>query len=370
MIHLPPREKWMRLALELAEKGRFSTSPNPMVGAVLVRENKQIAQGCHQKYGGPHAEIIALRRAGRKARGSTLYVTLEPCASWGKTPPCVTAILESGIREVFIGALDPNPKNHGKGIRALKNAGVKVAGGILASEVQKQNEAFFKYVRTGLPFVTLKMAQSLDGKIATRTGLSRWISSEAARDFVHRLRAEQDAILVGTQTLLKDNPLLSPRVNPNGLIQKGKPWRVVLDARLRISPTARIFRGEQITVIAISEKIVKGLPAKTKKWNGRVTLLPVAEHQGHLDLKDLLTRLGALGIAKLLVEGGGETAWSFLEAGLVDKFYWIVAPKFFGGTQAKTSVEGPGVRIPSQAIRPSSLKCTPLGEDWLFEGNF
>ncbi len=369
MSLLPP-EKWMRRALELGEKGRFSTSPNPMVGAVLARAGKQIAEGYHEKYGGPHAETIALKKAGPRARGGSLYVTLEPCATWGKTPPCVAAILESGVREVFIAAVDPNPKNSGKGILALTKAGIKVRKGILSSEVQLQNEAFFKYARTGLPFVTLKMAQSLDGKIAARSGLSRWISSGVSRDFVHRLRAEQDAILVGTQTLLKDDPFLSPRFNPSGLIQKGKPWRIVLDRRLKISPAARVFRGEQITGIAISEKIFKNLPAKTKKFKNSCILLPIPERQGKLDLRSLLKRLGGLGVAKLLVEGGGETAWSFLEAGLVDRFFWIVAPKFLGGSQAKTSVEGRGVARPSQAIRPKRLTCEPLGEDWLFEGRF
>ncbi len=361
-------EKWMRLALQLAEKGRCSVSPNPMVGACLVRGHRVVAEGYHEAFGGPHAEVLAIKRAGSRARGATLYVTLEPCSTWGKTPPCVAAIVRAGIRNVVIGSLDPNPKNHGRGVRALKKEGVRVRAGILSEEVKEQNNWFFKYVHAGLPYVTLKMAQSLDGKIATRTGASRWISSPLSRAFVHELRAGQDAILVGKNTLFKDDPYLSPRIK-SGTLQPGKPWRVVLDPKFQVSLKARIFRGEQLTVVVVSEKIKKGSEKKNGFYPG-CALLPIREKRGRLDLGDLLKNLAALGIAKLLVEGGGELAWSLLEAGFVDKAYWIVAPKILGGRSAKTSVEGKGVLTPSQAIAGKIVKTFQSGEDLVIETEF
>ncbi|MBI3313097.1 MAG: bifunctional diaminohydroxyphosphoribosylaminopyrimidine deaminase/5-amino-6-(5-phosphoribosylamino)uracil reductase RibD [Candidatus Omnitrophica bacterium] len=357
-------EYWMRQALKLAEKGRCSVSPNPMVGACVIRNGKKAGEGYHEKYGEPHAEVHALRRAAKLAHGATLYVTLEPCSTWGKTPPCVAAIVKAGIRHVVIGAYDPNSKNHGKGVKALRKSGVKVTIGILAEEVARQNESFFKWTKTGLPFVTVKMAQSLDGKIAAANGSSRWISSPPARQFVHRLRAEHDAILIGKNTLLIDNPKLSPRFKIKNLLP-GKPWRIVMDPRLEASPRARIFQGDQLTIRAIPEKKMKAFGKKA-----RGVLLPVAEKKGRLDLKDLLKKCSSLGVAKILVEGGGETVWSLLREGLVDKAYWIVAPKIIGGKSAKTSVEGEGVLNPNRAIPCHVQSVSPLGEDWLFELSF
>ena len=324
---LTQHKRWMRLALELAQKGKLLTSPNPMVGACVVRAGKLVSSGYHQKYGGDHAEVIALKKAGARARGATLYVTLEPCSTWGKTPPCTAAVLNAGIKEVIVGSFDPNPRNHGTGIRALKKEGIRVIANVLSGEVEKQNEAFFKYVKTRLPFITLKMAQSLDGKIATYKGLSRWISSPASREFVHRLRAEQDAILVGGNTLRLDDPLLSPRLSKKngGLIPAGKPWRVALDKDFKTPASARIFKGNQLTFLAVSEKRIH---ARREKKS--FTLIPVAEKKGRLDLKELLRKLADLGVAKLLVEGGGELAWSLINEKLVDKIFWIVAPKILG----------------------------------------
>jgi diaminohydroxyphosphoribosylaminopyrimidine deaminase/5-amino-6-(5-phosphoribosylamino)uracil reductase len=235
-------EFWMARALHLAERGRLSVSPNPMVGACVVGASRLIAEGWHQRYGGDHAEIIALKRAGMRARGAVLYVTLEPCSSWGKTPPCVSAIIRAGIRQVVIGSRDPNPRHRGRGITMLKRAGITVHASVLAGEVARQNEAFFKYIRTGLPFVSLKMAQSLDGKIASVSGSSRWISSALARGFVHRLRAAHDAVLVGTRTLLMDDPRLGTNAK-NRPSPSEKPWRVALDPRVEVSPSARILSG-------------------------------------------------------------------------------------------------------------------------------
>jgi len=359
-----PYQKWMRLAIELAEKGRYTASPNPMVGACVVKKNRVIAQGYHQKYGAPHAEINALKKAGSRSRGATLYVTLEPCSSWGKTPPCTTEIIRSRVRRVVIGATDPNPQNHRGGIRALKKAGIQVQTGILAAEVQRQNESFFKYMQTGLPFVTLKMAQTLDGKIATCTGSSRWISSPPAREFVHRLRAEQDAVLVGKNTLLTDNPFLSPRVKIKNKNPQ-KPWRVVLANGVKLSSRARIFKGKQLTFLVVSEK---GMPNNRNEKEGSRVYLPVSERKGRLNLRELLKKLAKLGVAKMLIEGGGETAWSFLQANLVDKVFWVVAPKIIGGRTAKTSVEGEGIQDLDHSIRFKSMNVSSIGSDLLIEG--
>lgn len=350
--------EWMRQALALAEKGRFTTSPNPLVGACVVKKGRLIGSGYHKIYGGDHAEVTALKKAGRAAQGATLYVTLEPCATWGKTPPCADAILKSGVREVVIGSLDPNPKNRNKGIALLRKSGLRVTSGILSAEVRQQNDFFFKFMNERMPFVTLKMAQSLDGKIATKTGHSRWISSKPAREFVHRLRAEQDAILVGKNTLLQDNPKLSPL---DKRPRQGRPWRIALDPRGEVSRKARIFEGDQLTFLAVSKKHVKKASA---------ILLPVSEKNGRLNLPELLRKLAALGVAKLLVEGGGELAWSLIEQKLVDKFYWIVAPKIIGGKNAKTSVEGEGVRFASDAFDCDITEIQKLGEDLLIEGTF
>lgn len=359
---------WMRRALLLAEQGRYTTSPNPMVGACLVKNGKLIAEGFHKKYGGDHAEVEAFKKAGIRAKGAMLYVTLEPCATWGKTPPCTSAILNAGVREVVIGATDPNPKNRNKGIAALRKAGIRVVSGILENEVCRQNDFFFKYTATRRPFVTLKMAQSLDGKIATRTGHARWISSKASREFVHYLRAEQDAVLVGTHTLKLDDPMLSPR-HGNFERREGKPWRIALDPRFEISPKARIFKGNQLTILVVSDKVAKSKRFHDSKMPS-CAVIPVKEKKGRLDLNELLIKLGSLGVAKLLVEGGGELASSFIEQGLVDKFYWIVAPKIIGGRTAKTSVEGEGVKFASDAFECKITDLSDLDGDLLLEGKF
>lgn len=353
-------EVWMSRAIELAEKARGKTSPNPLVGAVLVRGTKKISEGYHPYYGGSHAEIIALQKAGKKVKGSILYVTLEPCSSWGKTPPCVETLLTSGIKRMVIGSLDPNPKNHSMGIQRLKKAGISVRAGLLKDKVEIQNQFFFKAMRTGFPFVTLKMAQSLDGKIATRKGESRWISSAPARQLVHELRSQADGVLVGKNTALLDNPMLQ---GVNG--RADKPWRIVIDPDLQISSRARIFQGPQLTFEVISEKKIKQI-AKRPLKKGRI-LLPVRLHKGKIDLKALLKALVPLGVHHLLVEGGGEIAWSFLSEGLVDRLIWIVAPKIIGGRDAKTSVEGEGIENLQKAIGLKWEKVYRLGPDWVFE---
>jgi len=349
----------MRRALEIAERGEGKTSPNPLVGAVVVRGNRLVSEGYHAYFGGAHAEAVALRKAGARAKRATLYVTLEPCSSWGKTAPCVDAVISSGIASVCIGSPDPNPRNHRAGISKLRQTGLNIRVGILKREVQEQNRGFFKAMRTGYPFVTLKMAQSLDGKIATRLGHSRWISSEASRRFVHQLRDSADAVLVGKNTALLDNPRLQGTKGGN------RPWRIVLDPDGRVSPKARVFEGVQPTLLAVSEKKLKQILVRNGS-KGHV-VIPVPERKGRLELKELLKRLASLGIHRLLVEGGGEVAWSLIEQKMVDRVIWIVAPKIVGGRDAKTSVEGEGVAVLEKAFPLQWEKSYRLGRDWVFE---
>lgn len=357
----------MRQALRWAEKGHCAVSPNPKVGACVVARGELVGKGFHAFYGGPHAETVAIRSAGKRAKGASLYVTLEPCSTWGKTPPCTDAILRAKIREVIIGSEDPNPLHRGKGVRILRKAGIRVRVGTLRREVERQNEAFFKWVTRRLPFVTLKMAQSLDGKIATCQGRSRWISGKASRVFVHQLRLESDAILVGKNTFLKDNPRLSPRLS-HPLKPVDKPWRIVLDPRGEGRPGSRVFQGEQATFTVVSERFAKKILRK-KDPSGRIWL-PVAEKNGQLDLKDLLSQLAPMGVGRLLAEGGGEVAWSLLRQKLVDRIVWIIAPTVLGGRNAKTSVEGEGIQDLRKAFRCREWTVNRLGEDLVYEGRF
>lgn len=357
----------MRRALSLAEKGRFTVSPNPMVGACVVSGKKLVGAGFHEKFGEAHAEPEALAKAGKKARGATLYVTLEPCSTWQKTPPCVTAIQKSGINRVVIGCLDPNPLNHGKGVRFLRKQGIAVTVGILENEVRRQNEGFFKYVTEKRPFVTLKMAQTLDGKIATRQGLSRWISSPPSREFVHKLRAEHEAVLVGKNTFYQDDPRLTVPTGSRSLAA-GKPWKIVGVSAKGWSPKARVFEDDRVTILVFPERDLKAVVRRAEKQKGTLMLLPVREKRGRIEVRELLKKLASLGITKLLVEGGGEWAWSFLEAGCVDRAFWILSPKIFGGRCAKTSVEGSGVRTPDEAFFFKTTGMRRSGDDWIFEG--
>jgi diaminohydroxyphosphoribosylaminopyrimidine deaminase/5-amino-6-(5-phosphoribosylamino)uracil reductase len=264
----------MRLALKLAQKGRGYTSPNPVVGSCVVKNGRLVSSGHHRSFGGSHAEVEAIRKAGRNALGSDLYVTLEPCSTFGKTPPCVPLIAEAGIKRVIIGTTDPNPKHKGRGISELRKKGIRVMTRVLSKEAEKQIEAFRKWVQTGIPFVTLKMAQSLDGKIAAASGESRWVSGARARAWVHELRASHDAVLVGKNTVLWDDPRLTAR---NGRFRKD-PWRIVLDERGAISPKARIFGEGGPTVLACS---ARWFSRAAKKFRAtRVHLIPLRSRSG------------------------------------------------------------------------------------------
>jgi diaminohydroxyphosphoribosylaminopyrimidine deaminase/5-amino-6-(5-phosphoribosylamino)uracil reductase len=323
----------MARAIELARRGRFGAHPNPMVGAVLVKGGRIVGEGAHLRFGGPHAEINALRSCGGTPRGASIYVTLEPCSTYGKTPPCTEALIKAGVKSVFIGAPDPNPANGGKAAAKLRRAGLKVRTGLLRRECEALNPAFNKFMRTGLPYVTLKIAQSLDGKIADAAGRSRWISSPQARREAHRLRAEADAVLAGIGTVLADDPLLNVR----GVKVPRQPWVVALDSSFRVPRRARIFGNERVIVATTRRASVTAM----KKLGRDVKILVLPSDGGRVALPALLKALGGLGISHILVEGGGRVVGSFISQGLADRFICFVSPLVIGGTASKSSVAWP-----------------------------
>lgn len=358
-------EKYMRLALELAEKGRGLTSPNPCVGAVVVKDGRIIGKGYHKKAGGPHAEIYALRQAGRRAKGATLYVSLEPCRHYGRTPPCTDTIISSKVKRVVAAMKDPNPLNNGKGLMILKRNGIRVKVGILEDEVRRLNETFVKYITTKIPFVTVKSAQSLDGKIATRSGDSKWITCECSRKFTHRIRSQADAILVGVETILKDNPLLSVRPKNKNLKQ---PAKIILDSRLRTPVVARIFSKDSPgeVIIATTKVASKNRQRALKKKGAEILVIKSKDKK--VDIKSLLRILARKEFAHILIEGGGEVIASAFEANVVDKALFFIAPKIIGGKQSPTSVEGIGINRISQAIRLRDIRLERICDDFLVEG--
>lgn len=356
-------ETYMKLALELAEKGRGKVNPNPMVGAVIVKDGKILGKGYHQVYGQAHAEVNAFKDAQEDVSGATLYVTLEPCSHYGKTPPCADKIIEKKIGKVIIGSLDPNPLVAGKGCEKLKNAGIEVVTGVLEEECKRLNEIFMKYIVTKKPFVIMKAAMSLDGKIATSSGESKWITGEISRKAVHELRSEISAIMVGVDTVIKDNPELTCR------IENGKnPIRIVVDSTLRIPIESKVIEGghKVNTIIATTEK------ADSEKIllleNLGVRLLKCKSKEGRVDLQDLMTKLGELKIDSILLEGGATLNFSALEEGIVDKVQIYIAPKIIGGENAKTPVGGKGIDILREAFRVEKLTSRLLGKDILLEG--
>jgi diaminohydroxyphosphoribosylaminopyrimidine deaminase/5-amino-6-(5-phosphoribosylamino)uracil reductase len=352
-------ERYMGRALQLARRGMGAVSPNPMVGAVIERAGRIIADGWHRKFGADHAEIDALKRASRSVRGATIYVTLEPCCHWGKTPPCVDTLMEQGIKRVVMATLDPNPLVDGKGAQILRDHGIEVTVGILEQAARLLNEAYFHYIRTGLPFITIKYAQSLDGRIATLQGNSRWISSERARKFTHRLRARHDAIMVGRGTVLADDPLLTVR------LAKGKnPLRICLDSKLRIPLSAQVLRDDGKTVIVTTAEHEKEKTAAIQK-QGKDVLVVQSGADGRVTLKPLMKALAERGIASILVEGGAEVITSLLKEGLVNRMVVIIAPLILGkGTEAIGDL---GIIDLKRAIRPSSYKVSRIGADVIFD---
>ena len=354
-------KNYMSLALSLAERGRGWTSPNPMVGAVLVKEGRIIGQGWHKRRGGLHAEREALADCRESPAGAALYVTLEPCCHYGRQPPCTDAILAAGISRVAVGALDPNPLVSGKGVGILRAHGIPVETGVLQKECDRLNRAFFHYITTKRPYVTMKYAMTLDGKIATRTGASRWITGEEARRRVHRDRHANAAILVGVGTVLADDPLLTCRLEGGR-----QPLRVVCDTCLRTPLDSQIVRtAREFPTVLAAGPVEPEAAAPYEAAGCQVWTLPL--RAGRVDLSALMDRLGEAEIDSLLLEGGGTLNWSMLEAGLVQRVQAYIAPKLFGG-EAKSPVSGAGVALPGQALRLRDLTVTRIGEDILLEG--
>lgn len=352
---------FMRRALALAARGRGKTSPNPMVGALVVRDGSIIGEGWHKRAGEPHAEILALQQAGRRARGAELYLTLEPCAHFGKTPPCTKAIIASGIRRVSIAMLDRNPLVFGRGKTALKRAGIEVLIGDGEAEARKLNEAFVFAMERRRPFVIAKFAASLDGKLATARGDARWITNEVSRRFAHRLRDEADGVLVGSGTILTDDPMLTVRL----VRTDHQPLRIVLDSRGRIPKSAKIFDTTQAPTLYVTTAEVA---ERRKHELCGVELLPLPLTDGHLDLTSLIVELHRREVRSLLVEGGPGLLTVFFEANLVNKVYAFLAPLLIGGREAPTAYEGRGVEWLADATRLRDVEIRRLGDNVVVSG--
>ncbi len=358
--------QYMQRALELAARGRGRTSPNPMVGAVLVKEGRVVGEGFHPRAGAPHAEIYALQQAGEAARGATLYVTLEPCCHYGRTPPCTQALIAAGVAEVHIAMLDPNPRVAGKGRAELEAAGIRTVVGECEEEARALNEVFAHWITTGRPFVIAKFAMSLDGKIATRTGDARWISGPEARRLVHEVRDQVDAILVGAGTVIADNPQLTTRLEKEDVRH---PLRVVLDSRGRIPLTARVFDPALPgrTLVAATEAAPPDY-RKALNERGIETLVLPPDERGRVDLEALLDELGQREVTSLLVEGGGTVLGSFFDRRLVNKVLAFVAPLIIGGHDAPQPVGGEGVERLADAPRLERVNWQRVGNDVLVTG--
>ncbi|MBR2179017.1 MAG: bifunctional diaminohydroxyphosphoribosylaminopyrimidine deaminase/5-amino-6-(5-phosphoribosylamino)uracil reductase RibD [Selenomonadaceae bacterium] len=352
---------YMQEALRLAANARGRTSPNPLVGAVIVKEGRVIAEGWHRQAGTPHAEIHALNMAGELAKGATLYVTLEPCSHFGRTPPCADAIVQAGVKRVVAAMSDPNSKVAGRGFQILKDAGIEVEVGVLEEEARKLNEVFIKWVTTDKPFVTLKTAMSLDGKIATATGQSRWITSETSRQRVHELRDINDAIMVGIETVLKDNPLLTTRISA------GKsPIRIVVDSNARTPLASNIVTNHQAkTIIAVTENAPIDRVNALKQSGIEIVFAGDGER---VDLNVLMNKLAKHDITSILLEGGGTLNFGMLEAGLIDKVCAFIAPKIIGGRSALTPVEGTGFENLIDAINIEDISIEKIDDDILITG--
>ncbi len=358
----------MRLALRLARRGRGHTSPNPMVGAVLVKRGKVIGQGWHHRAGCPHAEIEALRDAqatGNDPKGSTLYVTLEPCCTQGRTPPCTEAIKSAGIKQVIIGATDPNPAHSGKAFRLLARAGIRVIHGLLAEETSELNESFNHWITHRTPFVSVKAAMTLDGKIATASGESKWITGEKSRAYGMKLRQGSDAILVGINTVLADDPSLTVRAPKLG--RPSPKRRVILDSSAQTPLSARVISDEfrEFTTVVVTKSASRRSVTALSK---RVRILIAPERNGKINLRWLLKKLGAEDVTSLLVEGGGEVNAAFLLGGLAHRVAFFYAPKILGGRDARKGVGGEGIERLSEAIKLREVTWKKLGPDLLLTG--
>jgi diaminohydroxyphosphoribosylaminopyrimidine deaminase/5-amino-6-(5-phosphoribosylamino)uracil reductase len=354
-------EYYMKQALRLARKGLGKTSPNPMVGALIVKNDRIIGQGYHRHYGGKHAEVNAIEDAREDIGGATMYLTLEPCCYHGKTPPCVDAIIQKNIGRVIMGSLDPNPRVNGKSVEILRQRGIEIKVGVLEEECRSLNEAHFKYMTTGVPLVTVKFAQTLDGRIATATGNSQWISSSASRRFAHRLRALSDAVMVGVGTIITDNPQLNVR-----LVRGRNPARVVLDSSLRIPLDSRVLADrESAPVIVATTSRADGERLSALCQMGIEVLVTREDEHGEVDLCQLLEMLGQRGISSVLVEGGAEIITSLLRLHLVDRLVVITAPRIMGkGVEAVGELN---INAVDQTLQLSFRRVYRRGEDLIIE---
>mgnify|MGYP001078325239 CR=1 FL=1 len=354
---------YMAHALSLARLALGNTSPNPAVGAVIVKDGAIVGEGYTQPPGFAHAEVMALNEAGERARGATMYVTLEPCCHFGRTPPCTKAIIDSGIAEVHIATIDPNPLVSGKGKDELEKARIKTSLGEHEEEARELNEAYIKFITAGLPFVTVKFAMSLDGKIATRNGDSKWISSEESRGYVHRLRKISDAIMVGVNTVIIDDPQLTARVG--GEIER-QPLRVIVDSQGRTPLNARVFQSPGRALLAVGESIAQDRVRQLEEAGAEVMRLP--SRDGLVDIEELLRALGRMEITSVLVEGGGTLLGSFFDLRLVDKVFAFISPIIIGGEKAKVVAGGKGIDKISQALCLSRVRVERFGQDVMVSG--
>ena len=362
-------EYFMQLALGLAKKGEGFTSPNPMVGAVIVKNGKVVGKGYHHAAGKAHAEVNAINDAGSLAQGATLYVTLEPCSHKGRTPPCTEKILASGIKRVVVAMHDPNPGVKGGGIDYLKHRGIDIKTGVCEDRAKRLNEIFTKYVKTNRPFTIIKCAATLDGRIATKTGDSRWVTGEEARKFVHRLRHAVDAIMVGINTVEKDDPSLTTRLpNRLGGLKGLDPVRIVLDTHLKIVEKAKLLRldSDSDTIIITGHSVSEDKKARIEQRGIKVIKSPVKD--GLIDLDILMDRLGALGITSLLIEGGSRVIASALSAGIVDKILFFFAPKILGGDDGVPICKGQGADLMKSCVPVKNISVRKFGKDVMIQG--
>jgi diaminohydroxyphosphoribosylaminopyrimidine deaminase/5-amino-6-(5-phosphoribosylamino)uracil reductase len=355
-------EYWMRRVLRLAGKGAGRTSPNPMVGALLVRGDRVVGEGYHSRAGEPHAEVNALRAAGSEARGATLYINLEPCTHYGRTPPCAPQVIRAGVKKAVIGMEDPNPAVHGRGIRSLRSGGIDVRLGVLGEACRELNEAFSKHIVEGKPFVILKVAATLDGKIAARNGDSKWISGERSRRFVHQLRNRVDGVVVGVGTVVRDDPLLTARVRGGR-----DPLRIILDSRLRIPEGARVLQDSPSgTMIAVTKKAPQEKIERLKKRGVRILTAPSKE--GRVDLAWCFSRLGEMGVTSLMVEGGSRVSGALLDGRLFDKLLLFLSPRLLGDARSVAIFGGKGFEDLRDALTLPKVRTRKIGEDILVEG--
>jgi diaminohydroxyphosphoribosylaminopyrimidine deaminase / 5-amino-6-(5-phosphoribosylamino)uracil reductase len=350
-------KKYMEVAIKLAEKGRGYVSPNPLVGCVIVKRGKIVGKGFHKRFGDAHAEINAIRSAGKKVNNATMYVNLEPCSHWGKTPPCTEKIVESGIREVIVGIEDPNPSV--EGYKELKFRGLKTKIGILKHEAKKLNEIYLKYMKTKKPFVVLKLAMSLDGKIATSTGDSKYITSKDARKLVHQIRNDVDAVMVGVNTVVRDNPILDSR-----LVRGKNPIKIIIDSTLKVSERSKVLKDPSKVIIATTRKAQKKKADKLRQKG--VTILTLKPKKGLVDLKELIKELGKSEISSVMIEGGAELSGNARKEGIVDKILIFTAPKIIGN--GLNPIKNLGIKKVNKAIKLKDTSTTKIGRDLLIEG--